>query len=60
MAGPTTFVVAFTTCLPLDRALPLYRQMSKMLSDEVTYIPLYHTLNAFMVQPYVRGAGAMS
>ena len=44
--------------LPLQRALPVYRQMSKMLSDEVAYIPLYHTLNAFMVKPYVSGAGA--
>jgi len=43
---------------PLEKALPLYRQMSLMLSDEVAYIPLYHTLNAFMVQQYVRGAGA--
>ena len=44
--------------LPLDGALPIYGQMSKMLSDEVAYIPLYHTLNALMVQPYVSGAGA--
>jgi ABC-type oligopeptide transport system substrate-binding subunit len=43
---------------PLEKALPVYRQMSKMLSDEVAYIPLYHTVNAFMIRPYVRGAGA--
>jgi oligopeptide transport system substrate-binding protein len=43
---------------PTDKALPIYQQMSKMLSDEVAYIPLYHTTDAFMVQPYVRGAGS--
>ena len=36
----------------------MYRQMSRMLSDEVAYIPLYHTVNAFMIKPYVSGAGA--
>jgi len=43
---------------PLDRALPVYAQMSRMLSDEVAYIPLYHPVAAFMAKPYVRGAGA--
>jgi ABC-type oligopeptide transport system substrate-binding subunit len=43
---------------PLDKALPMYQQMSKMLIDEVAYLPLYHTTDAFMIQPYVRGAGA--
>jgi oligopeptide transport system substrate-binding protein len=43
---------------PLERALPLYQQMSRMLSDEVAYIPLYHPVAAFMVKPYVTGAGA--
>ena len=42
---------------PLSEALPLYKQLSKMLQDEVAYIPLYYSVGAFMIKPYVKGAG---
>ena len=42
---------------PVADALPLYRQMSQLLIDEVAYIPLYYTVGAFMFKPYVKGAG---
>jgi len=38
-------------------ALPLYKQLSQMLEDEVAYIPLYYSQGAFMIKPYVKGAG---
>lgn len=38
-------------------AIPIYKQMSQMLIDEVAYIPLYYSVNAFMTKPYVKGAG---
>jgi ABC-type oligopeptide transport system substrate-binding subunit len=41
----------------LEDALPLYRQISRLLQDEVAYIPLYYAQGAFMIKPYVRGAG---
>jgi oligopeptide transport system substrate-binding protein len=43
---------------PLGDALPTYKQMSQMLIDEVAYIPLYYTVGAFMIKPYVKGAGS--
>ena len=42
---------------PLADALPMYRQLSKMLQDEVAYIPLYYSVGGFMIKPYVKGAG---
>jgi ABC-type oligopeptide transport system substrate-binding subunit len=44
----------------LDQALPVYAQMSRLLSEEAAYIPLYYTVNAFMIKPYVKGAGSTS
>ena len=41
----------------LDQALPTYRQMSQMLIDDVAYIPLYYSVGAFMIKPYLKGAG---
>ena len=38
-------------------AIPLYHQLATMLQDEVAYIPLYYTVGAFMIKPYVKGAG---
>jgi len=42
---------------PLAEAEPTYKQMSRMLIDEVAYIPLYYSVGAFMIKPYVKGAG---
>jgi oligopeptide transport system substrate-binding protein len=42
----------------LADALPTYRQMSQMLISEVAYIPLYYSVGAFMIKPYMRGAGS--
>jgi oligopeptide transport system substrate-binding protein len=43
--------------LPLDQALPLYNQLSKELSDNAVYIPLYYSLGQFLIHSYVKGAG---
>jgi len=43
--------------LPLDQAIPKYKQMGKMLSDAVAYVPLYYSVGAFLIKPYVKGAG---
>jgi oligopeptide transport system substrate-binding protein len=42
---------------PLADALPLYKQAQQLLQDEVAYIPLYYSQGAFMIKPYVKGAG---
>jgi oligopeptide transport system substrate-binding protein len=42
---------------PIQDALPLYRQAMQMLQDEVAYVPLYYSQGAFMIKPYVKGAG---
>jgi len=42
---------------PVADALPIYRQMSQLLIDEVAYIPLFYSVGAFMFKPYVKGAG---
>jgi len=41
----------------LSDALPIYKQVSQLLIDNVAYIPLYYSVGAFMVKPYVKGAG---
>ena len=43
--------------LPLSQAIPKYQAMMKMLEDDVTYIPLYYSQGAFLIKPYVKGAG---
>jgi len=42
----------------LADALPTYRQMSQMLISEVAYIPLYYSVGAFMIKPYLKGSGS--
>jgi ABC-type transport system substrate-binding protein len=44
--------------LPLDQALPIYKQMSQMLIDDVVYIPLCNFAGVFIWKPYVQGIGA--
>ena len=49
--------VAAADALPLDQAIPKYQAIMKMLEDDATYIPLYYSQGAFLIKPYVKGAG---
>jgi ABC-type oligopeptide transport system substrate-binding subunit len=40
-----------------DQAVADYRKLSQMLIDDVVYIPLYYSVGAFLIKPYVKGAG---
>lgn len=42
----------------LPDSLPLYLQVGQMLSAETAYIPLFYSVRAYMIKPYVKGAGA--
>jgi ABC-type oligopeptide transport system substrate-binding subunit len=42
---------------PIGDALPIYKQLSQLLITNVAYIPLYYSVGAFMIKPYVKGAG---
>jgi oligopeptide transport system substrate-binding protein len=50
-------LVASADSKPLDQALPIYKQANQLLIDNVAYIPLYYSVGAFMIKPYVKGAG---
>jgi oligopeptide transport system substrate-binding protein len=41
----------------IPAAMGDYNALSRMLIDDVVYIPLYYTLSAFLIKPYVQGAG---
>ncbi|HEY8740701.1 MAG TPA: peptide ABC transporter substrate-binding protein [Candidatus Dormibacteraeota bacterium] len=43
--------------LPLDQALPSYKQISQLLISDVVYIPLYYSVGQFLIQPWAKGAG---
>ena len=43
---------------PLTAAIADYKTLSRQLIDDVVYIPLFYTVNAFMFKPYVLGAGS--
>jgi oligopeptide transport system substrate-binding protein len=43
---------------PMPNAIADYNALSRLLIEDVAYIPLYYTLAAFLIKPYVRGAGA--
>jgi ABC-type oligopeptide transport system substrate-binding subunit len=43
---------------PLPSAITGYNALSHQLIDDVAYIPLYYTTAAFLIKPYVQGAGA--
>lgn len=45
---------------PIDQALADYKKMSQMLIDDATYIPLFYSVGAFLIKPYVKGAGTNS
>jgi len=50
-------LVASADSKPLSDALPIYKQVSQLLIDNVAYVPLYYSVGAFMMKPYVKGAG---
>ena len=50
-------LVASADSKQIQDALPIYKQLSQMLIDNVAYIPLYYSVGAFMIKPYVKGAG---
>jgi oligopeptide transport system substrate-binding protein len=43
---------------PLATALPDYQALSQMLITDVAYIPLFYSVGAFLIKPYVKGAGS--
>jgi ABC-type oligopeptide transport system substrate-binding subunit len=42
----------------IDQALPLYKQLSQMLSTDAADIPLYYSVGQFFIKSYVKGAGS--
>ena len=45
---------------PIDQALPDYKKLSQMLINDAAYVPLYYSVGAFLIKPYIRGAGTNS
>jgi oligopeptide transport system substrate-binding protein len=43
---------------PAADAVPDYKTLARQLIDDVAYVPLYYTVGAFLIKPYVQGAGA--
>jgi oligopeptide transport system substrate-binding protein len=43
---------------PLDQAKADYAKLNQMLIDDVVYIPLFYSVGAFLIKPYVKGAGS--
>jgi oligopeptide transport system substrate-binding protein len=43
---------------PLPAAVADYKALNRLLIDDVAYIPLFYTVDALLVKPYVLGAGA--
>ena len=44
--------------LPIDQALVQYKQLAKILADNVVYIPLYYSVANFAIRNYLTGAGS--
>jgi ABC-type oligopeptide transport system substrate-binding subunit len=42
---------------PLDTAIADYNKLSQMLITDVVYIPLFYSVGAFLIKPYIKGAG---
>jgi ABC-type oligopeptide transport system substrate-binding subunit len=42
---------------PLPAAVADYKALNRLLIDDVVYIPLFYTVDALLVKPYVLGAG---
>jgi ABC-type oligopeptide transport system substrate-binding subunit len=49
--------VAAADQLPIDQATPKYQAVSQQMIADVAYIPLYYSVGAFLIKPYVKGAG---
>lgn len=49
-------LVASADSKSLTDALPIYKQVAELLIQNVAYIPLYYSVGAFMIKPYVKGA----
>jgi len=43
---------------PLTASIIDYKALSRQLIDDVVYIPLFYTVDAFLFKPYVIGAGS--
>ena len=43
---------------PLGTAVADYKALSRQLIDDVAYVPLFYTVDAFLFKPYVLGAGS--
>jgi oligopeptide transport system substrate-binding protein len=43
---------------PLSQALPDYNALAQMLITDVAYVPLFYSVGAFLIKPYVKGAGS--
>ena len=44
--------------LAISQALPLYNQLSQLLSNDIAYLPLYYSVGQFFIHSYVKGAGS--
>jgi len=44
--------------LPIDQALPLYKQLAEILQQDVVYIPLYYSVANLVIHSYVKKAGS--
>jgi oligopeptide transport system substrate-binding protein len=44
--------------LPLDQALPLYKQLAAELQAQAVYVPLYYSVGQFLIHSYVKGSGS--
>jgi oligopeptide transport system substrate-binding protein len=43
---------------PAADATADYKALGRQLIDDVAYVPLYYTVGAFLIKPYVQGAGS--
>ena len=43
---------------PLGGAIADYKGLSRQLIDDVSYVPLFYTVDSFLIKPYVLGAGS--
>lgn len=43
---------------PLPASIPDYKTLSRQLIDDAAYIPLFYTMDALVIKPYVLGAGS--
>jgi oligopeptide transport system substrate-binding protein len=43
---------------PVGASIPDYKALNRQLIDDVVYVPLFYTVDAFLFKPYVLGAGS--